>query len=231
VFVGYNEPESKKHDLRDRLGLAGVEPFTGKINSQVPNPNIRDEDVEEQSEFVERLTDNGQHQGLIVIAPHGGKIEPHTDEQAEHVRERLAAKDVSVWRCKGFKKNGGAFDRWHITSTDINEGSFPKLKTVIDRDFAYAVAFHGWSEKFICIGGKAPSGLKEQIKTAISKIPDFDIEVKTEDCPEAFNGNDPKNIVNRLGAIGIHIEQSSDARAHFACKIAEAVADVIGRKI
>jgi phage replication-related protein YjqB (UPF0714/DUF867 family) len=233
VFVGYRDPESKKRDLRDRLGLSGIEPFTGKIKSEVPDPNLTDDEAEECSEFVERLTDNGHHRGLIVIAPHGGNIERHTDEQAERVGERLASKGVSVWRCKGFKKDGGAFDRWHITSTDISEDSFPKLKTVIGRDFEYAIAFHGWSEDFICIGGRAPAGLKERIKTAIRAIPDLEIEVRTdlEDCPEGFNGNDPRNIVNRLGANAIHIEQSIDARGDFGCKIADAVAAVIGPKI
>jgi phage replication-related protein YjqB (UPF0714/DUF867 family) len=228
VFVGYSEPEAKKHDLRDRLGLSGVEPFTGKVNAQVT-----DVEVIENSGFVERLSDNGQHRGLIAIAPHGGAIEPHTNEQAEHVGERLASKSISVWVCQGFRKGGKAFDHLHITSTDISPESFPKLKTVITRDFAYAVAFHGWNEDFICIGGGAPAGLKEHIKTAILNIPDFNIEVRTdlEDCPEGFNGNNPRNIVNRLGANGIHIEQSNTARARFCRAIAEAVADVLGPKI
>jgi len=55
----------------------------------------------EQGGFVERLTDNGRHRGLIVIAPHGGDIERHTDEQAEHVGNQLSSKCVSVWVCKG----------------------------------------------------------------------------------------------------------------------------------
>ncbi len=222
VFVGYSEPESTHHDLRDRLGLSGIEPFVGKIKSEVTD----------DSGFVERLTDDGHHQGLIAIAPHGGAIERHTDEQAEHVRERLAFKSVSVWLCKGFKQGGGAFDRWHITSTDISPESFPKLETVIGRDFKYAVSFHGWTEDFICIGGRAPPDLKNEIKTAINEIPDFDITVKTdEEGCGAFNGNDPRNIVNRLGTNGIQIEQSIEARTRFGCAIACAVADVIGPKI
>lgn len=232
MFVGYSEPESTNHDLRDRLGLSGVEPFTGKIKSEVPDPSLTDDEAEKCSEFVERLTDDGHHQGLIAIAPHGGNIEPQTDEQAEHVRQHLASKSISLWLCKGFKQGGGAFDRWHITSTDISEESFPKLKTVIGRSFQYAVAFHGWTERFICIGGRAPAELKNEIKMAISEIPDFDIDVKTdEEGCGAFNGNDPRNIVNRLGANGIQIEQSIDARTRFRCEIAEAVAGVIGPKI
>jgi phage replication-related protein YjqB (UPF0714/DUF867 family) len=90
--------------------------------------------------------DDGVHTGLIVIAPHGGDIERHTDQLAERVASRLRAKAVSSWRCKGFKERGGASDRWHITSTDIHEASFPCLNSVIPRCFTYAVAFHGFDE-------------------------------------------------------------------------------------
>ncbi len=163
VFVGHKNLD----DLHDRLGLSGTDPFTGRINSQVSAPTLEDDKAKQNSEFVERLTDNGRHRGLVVIAPHGGDIEIHTDEQARRVRERLAPKCVSVWLCKGFKKNGGAFDLWHIPATDISEELFPKLKAVIERHFEYAVAFHGWGHDSTCIGRSAPSDLKLQIKMAI----------------------------------------------------------------
>jgi hypothetical protein len=86
VLVGYRDPESRNHDLRDRLGLSSTDPFTGKINSQVTDPPLTDREAKEDGEFVERLTDNRRHRGLIVIAPHGGDIERHTDEQEERVR-------------------------------------------------------------------------------------------------------------------------------------------------
>ena len=235
VFLGFRDPESANHDLRDRLGLSGTDAFGGKIDSQVPHPTYTDDEAKDNSEFVERLTDNGRHRGLIAIAPHGGNIEPHTDEQAERVSYQLACKCVSTWVCKGFKKGGGAFDRWHITSTDISEESFPKLKTVIGRHFEFAVAFHGWDEDSICIGGSAPPALKREIKTAVVRaVSGSNIDVATSEdgtCPGAFNGDDPKNIVNRLGANGIQLEQSAEARARFGIQIADAVADVLGSKI
>src|SRR5215510_80336 len=86
---------------RERLGTS--DEFVGSLDSQVPHPTFDDADAETNNEFVERLKDNGTHIGLIVIAPHGGDIEPHTDQQAEHLASRLAAKGVSLWRCKGFK--------------------------------------------------------------------------------------------------------------------------------
>ena len=67
-------------------------------------------------------TDAGE---LVVLAPHGGDIEPHTDDQAELV---AAATGCSSWRCKGWRPGGGAHERWHITSTDIDPGSFPLLE-------------------------------------------------------------------------------------------------------
>ena len=235
AFLGFRDPESENHDLRDRLGLTGTDVFSGKIDSQVPHPTYTDSEAEANSEFIERLLDNGCHSGLIAIAPHGGDIERHTDEQAERVGKQLAHKCVSVWLCKGFKKGGGAFDRWHITSTDISEESFPKLKTVIGRHFEFAVAFHGWSEDSICIGGSAPPALRLEIKTAVERaISGSGIVVATSDegkCPGAFNGDDPKNIVNRLGANGIQLEQSKEARARYGVQIADAVADVLGPKI
>ncbi len=198
VFLGFRKPESENHDLRDRLGLSSTRPFTGKIDSQVPHPTFTDAQAEANSEFVERLIDNGYHKGLIAIAPHGGLIERETDKQAERVGKQLASKGVSVWVCKGFKKDDGAFDRWHITSTDISEKSFPKLKTVIRRHFEYAVAFHGWKHKSICIGGSAPPNLKQQIKTKIvSAILGSGIVVATDDdgtCPKTSTALNRKTL-------------------------------------
>ena len=231
VFVGYTNSE----DLWDRLQLSSTDPFTGKVNAQVAASNLSDADAEANSEFIEHLTDDGHHCGLVVIAPHGGDIEKQTDEQAELVGKQLSSKYVSKWTCKGFKQGGGAYDRWHITSTDISEESFPKLKKIIGRHFEYSIAFHGWDHDSICIGGSIPSDLKQQIKTAIGNVVSGSgiVVAKDDDgsCPDDFNGTDPKNIVNRLSAKGVQIEQSREARARYGIKIAKAVAGVIGPMI
>ena len=225
VFVGYRNLD----DLKKRLGLSNNNPFTGKIKAQVTAEGLTDEQAEACGEFVEHLCDNGQNRGLVVIAPHGGEIEEFTDLQAEHVGAQLSSEHVSVWICKGFNKNEGAFDRWHITSTDISENSFPKLKTIFGRSFEYSVAFHGWKEDSICVGGsKSADGLRQEIKEAIEgAVLGSGIEVKDSECPSGFNGNSPHNIVNRLGTIGVQIEQSMEARKSYGDNIAKAVADVI----
>jgi hypothetical protein len=72
--------------------------FAAVVDSQVPHLTYTDEEAEKNSEFVERLTDDGAHTGLVAIAPHGGAIERRTDQQAERVASQLAVKGVSCWR-------------------------------------------------------------------------------------------------------------------------------------
>src|SRR5262249_21207848 len=175
---------------RERLGTS--DQFVGSLDSQVPHPTFDDAEAEANNELVERLEDNGTHTGLVVIAPHGGGIEPHTDQQAERVASRLAAKGVSLWRCKGFKGEA-AFARWHITSTDIHEASFPLLSSIISRGFIYAVAFHGFDDPEIpfdiLIGGGAAPPLKQENETAIQNaIPRSDIKNHTSSPHQKIGG-------------------------------------------
>ena len=132
---------------RQRLGAS--DEFDGVVDAQVPHPTLTVAQARAEGEFVERLKDDGTQQGLIAIAPHGGAIEPYTDQQAERVATRLATQAVSSWRCKGWAPDGDPFGRWHITSGDICEGSFPHLGSVISRGFTHAVAFHGFDEPAI----------------------------------------------------------------------------------
>ncbi len=232
-------------DVEPRFRVPTSEPFQGKINSQVAAVGLDDDDAKVYSEFVEHLADDDYNSKLVVIAPHGGDIEEHTDEQARYVAQQLPSNCVSVWMCKGFKKGGGAFDRWHITSTDISEESFPKLKAVFGRGFEYAVAFHGFEDpndkKSICIGGRTvdvnlKKEIKEQIEAAVRR---FEIDVYMDGaCPKDIKGNDQNNIVNRLSKNGLQIEQSEKVRTMvddenrpLRFKVAEAVAKVMRPRI
>lgn len=222
-----------------RMGKAGrrrldtSRGFTGLLDSQVPHPSFTDSEAEESSEFVERLGDDGVNQGLIATAPHGGDIERYTDQQAERVASHLAREGVSSWRCKGWKQGGGAFERWHITSTDIHEGSFPLLGSVISRGFAHAVAFHGFedadSAHDVLVGGAAPYSLKKEIEDAIKGVVGSDAKVRITQQHKKFGGESPRNIVNRLtasGANGVQLEQKFSVRERYGQAIADAVAEV-----
>ena len=233
------DPDTVVHMGRTgRLRLGTSKEFAAVVDAQVPHPTFTERQARDHDEFIERLRD-GRQRGLIVIAPHGGHIEPRTDLQAERVASSLRDLAVSSWRGKGFKDDGGAFARWHITSTDLNEASFPRLSSVFGRGFTYTVAFHGFDDPEllltgdILIGGGARPELKEEIAAEIQGVVgDLVVRIPGED--EKFGGDDPRNIVNRLAApdadgvrSGIQIEQSPDARADDLWPaIADAVAAV-----
>jgi|SRR5215204_1207278 len=218
---------------RQRLGTSAE--FSDTLDSQVARSALTDAQAEADSEFVERLTDNGTNKGLIAIAPHGGNIEQYTDLQAERVAWRLAAKGVSTWRCKGWKQGGGTHERWHITSTDIHQASFPLLNKVISRHFRYAIAFHGFGDPGILIGGTVSGTLKQQIKTTIEgAVAGSGITVRIAKASDNYGGDSPRNVVNRLtadGAGGLQIEQSFAAREGHWQAIADAVAKVYNSKL
>jgi phage replication-related protein YjqB (UPF0714/DUF867 family) len=221
-------------DGRARLGDGNE--FAAVVDSVVPRAGLDDADAERLHEFVERLNDDGTHRGLIVLAPHGGDIEPHTDTQADRVADLLADYDVTSWRCKGFgPRDGGAARVFHITSTDIHEASFPALASVIGRRFRYAVAFHGFRDEEILVGGGAPFRLRAEIAAEIERaVSGSGIPVRIAGPDDVFGGDSPRNIVNRLTANrrnGIHIEQSLRARAEHGIAIADAVAAVFAPRL
>ena len=119
---------------RERLAL--IEGQKALIASDVPNPDLSEKQAKAAGEFIERLLDRPPENNLVAIAPHGGEIEKWTDKQAETVAKLLR---VTCWRCRGYQAEGGdgAYSRWHITSTDIHEASFPLLNKIIDRGFAF----------------------------------------------------------------------------------------------
>jgi phage replication-related protein YjqB (UPF0714/DUF867 family) len=183
--------------------------------------------------FFEVAKDDGHQTYLIAVAPHGGLIEEHTDEEAEHVRRELVSSGypASAWACKGYGDGlKGPFDRWHITSTDLHPACFPLLQPLIARRFCYGVAFHGFSkrpsEADVYIGGRASQNLKRAIKNELDAL-NLPIEVKiatTADNPK-FQGFSSGNLINRLAAQGIHLEQSAEARK-FSEDIARAIVTV-----
>ena len=206
-------------DGRDRLDGAKKEQFRGTLDSAAIDPAATEQEARDGQKLLELLDDDGQHRDLLVIAPHGGEIEPRTDDQAEHVRDLLADLGVSCWRCKGWKPDGGAVARWHITSTDISTASFPRLATIATRGFRHAVSFHGFTEEGrpdILIGGAAPDPLKRVMQAVIAfAVAGTGLSVEIAGIGDPLDGADEANIVNRLTMDqqnGIQIEQQRQAR-------------------
>lgn len=206
---------------RDRLGANGGS-FRVDVDSTVVNPSLDEEAAAEDGGFLERLADPGTAE-LVALAPHGGYIEWGTDSQAERASERL---ECVSWYGAGWWPGGGAYRRWHTTSTDIHPGSFPALNEISDRGFDHAVSFHGWSESHVAVGGAAPVELREAVRDAIATVVESDVRLASD---ESRDGDSPRNIVNWMtgsGSDGVQIEQPWSVREEKRLEVADAVADV-----
>jgi len=209
--------------------------FEVTLDPQATHPTMSDDEARRSSEFVERSIDNGEQKDVVVLAPHGGAIERGTDRQAEIVQSRLGRDRASLWLCRGYKRGGGAARQWHITSSDVDDSSFPLLGSIARRTYMFAIAFHGFSEADVLVGGGAPRPLKRRVVQAIQQVlAGTNIHVRIASASEPFDGNHPRNIVNRLteaGLGGVQIEQSLDARDQYWEPIAEAVAAVYAEQL
>ena len=227
--------DDRCHERVVRTGLTGRE----RLGSTAELEGIVQADVVDAAppcdgpRFFEVAEDAGRQVYCVVIAPHGGDIEKRTDDEATQFGRALALSrwPVTVWICKGFGDGlAGAFDRWHITSADLHPASFPRLQRIATRKFEYGVAFHGFArrpgEADVYIGGGASELVKAEIRSALEDagLP-LEIRVATEIDDPKFQGRSPENLINRLAAQGIHLEQSAKART-FGLQIATAVAGV-----
>lgn len=186
---------------------------------------------DEFGEFLDETDD--QHTDVVFCAPHGGVIESYTDDMAKWAYDKIVGEELSAscWRCIGHQDAIGAFDAWHITSSEISRQSFPYLDQIGDRNFSHAVSFHGYGEEDIAVGGAANANLKAEVQAAIEAVvgENFDVTVVTSG---PYAGVDDENFVNWLtdGSGGVQIELPYAARQQYGQAIAEAVAMVFAAK-
>jgi len=137
---------------------------------------------------------------VLVMAPHGGKIEPTTGE----IAEAIAGTAYSSYVFEGLKTDGNGV--LHIESHLFDE---PRaLKTVEKAEVVITV--HGQidqKEAFIMIGG-LNENLRSRIKRQLEAA-GFQARPPTE----GLMGTDPMNICNRgKSKQGIQLEVSRKAR-------------------
>lgn len=215
--IGLSKSGLDRLDLRNKTD--------GLARRYAPHPDYDSRaEADANDEYVEILDDDGSQSTLVVCAPHGGWIEYLTDEQARRVATEL---DVTEWSCAGYNSGGGAYDRWHITSTDISRRAFPELDRIADRGFTHAVSFHGFSADGIAIGGGADESLKTDIRDEIDDATNGEYDVSVASDGE-YDGDSSENFVNWLTETdeGIQIEQGWDARSNDWDVIADAVSRV-----
>lgn len=139
----------------------------------------------------------------VVVAPHGGGIEPGTSELAA----AIAGYDLSFYVFNGIKSAGNS--ELHITSTRFDEPRCLALITASPR----AIAIHGEDseEEVVFLGGRDEEILPRLRDSLVSK----GFSVETHENP-ALQGRDSANICNRTDrGLGVQMELSKGLRRSF----------------
>ena len=120
---------------------------------------------------------------VAVIAPHGGRIEPHTSSIAEMISDGA----FSLYCFKGIKAQGNA--RLHITSHHFDEPECLKLTSYHD----WVLAIHGCREagERVLLGG-LDKPLIQNLSAALTRA-----GIKAETSGHGYPGEHPYNICNR----------------------------------
>ena len=118
----------------------------------------------------------------IVIAPHGGRIEPCTSK----IANAIAASDISLYLFEGLKS--GLNHKLHIKSTNFDE---PLLANFL-KSCDFSLTIHGLKDKnsLVYVGGLHPT-YKEKIQRSLGKS-GFNAVIDTTN----HSGSDINNICN-----------------------------------
>jgi phage replication-related protein YjqB (UPF0714/DUF867 family) len=157
-----------------------------------------------------------QHQGAsaVIIAPHGGTIEPFTDK----IADEIAGNDFSFYRFVALKPDSGL----HIKSHLFDEPTCVGLVTA----HQYVVSVHGWGEdgERVCLGGR-DSELIRALTTCLVAS-----GINVEAASGELSGSNPMNITNRgKSGRGLQCELTMKLRRNGALvqKFADAVRSVL----
>lgn len=142
------------------------------------------------------------HRGsrVLVMAPHGGWIEPFTAELARAV----AGNDLSVYTFQGLKESGN--EKLHLTSHRFDE---PLAHQAVSSAH-WILAIHGErspDRSFVMVGGLW-SFFRERLVRAFEEA-----GIPVEGPRKGLGGVNPKNICNRgLSGAGAQLEISGALR-------------------
>ena len=146
---------------------------------------------------------NREPSHTVIVAPHGGAIEPGTSEVAREV----ASNDLSLAIFEGIKPRDN--NRLHITSRNFDE---PRCVELVQESDS-VVAIHGErsAELAVFLGG-SDADLGARIRVALEH---HGYAVKTHADPD-LQGRASGNICNRgRSGMGVQLELSSGLRKTF----------------
>jgi len=168
--------------------------------------------VTDTGHLTELLYDDGESDGTVVCAFHGGDVEPGTAELALEVATRVPS--VVCWAVLGYD-DGGAYDAWHPPSKAVGPGEYRLMDRVVDRGFRQVLSLHGLAEEAVVVGGRAPADRRASVCERLDAALPLPVRTAT-DGPYA--GRHRSNPVNRLavGPGGVQVELGPAARGDHA---------------
>jgi phage replication-related protein YjqB (UPF0714/DUF867 family) len=139
----------------------------------------------------------------VIVAPHGGAIEPGTSEVAKEV----AHNDLSLAIFEGIKTKGNK--RLHITSTNFDEPCCVEI--VQESDTVVVIHGEGSDEPTVFLGGR-----DVELTAKLKSVLDWHgYAVKTHENSD-LHGLNEANICNRgRHGAGVQLELSSGLRRTF----------------
>ncbi|MFD1414540.1 poly-gamma-glutamate hydrolase family protein [Oceanobacillus jeddahense] len=166
--------------------------------------NFKELSEHEHQDEDYRIRSGKGNPDVMLIAIHGGGIEPGTTELAE---QSALAGEYSFYSFQGIKLTNNT--ELHITSTNFDESEALALVS----DSLYTVSFHGYEdevEKHTYVGGldkRLSQSIEKELKNAGFLV---------SDAPKEFDGKDKDNIVNKnKQEKGVQLEISTAQRKAF----------------
>jgi phage replication-related protein YjqB (UPF0714/DUF867 family) len=165
-----------------------------------PYRNFKELSKQESEGKDYRIRISSRDRGVVIMAPHGGKIEPMTLEIAEAV----AGEDYSFYCFEGLKAEGN-----HILHIESHLFDEPHALKIVE-NAEIVVTVHGQLDKedgFVMVGGLHIS-LRSEIKRRLEEA-----GFQTRPPTEGLQGIDPENICNRgKSRMGAQLEVSRKVR-------------------
>ncbi|MCU7917188.1 MAG: poly-gamma-glutamate hydrolase family protein [Candidatus Thiodiazotropha sp. (ex Epidulcina cf. delphinae)] len=157
---------------------------------------------QEGSDFSVKVVDRANAKTLL-LAPHGGAIEPGTSE----IARAIAGDDLSYYLFEGIKSSNNRI--LHITSTNFDE---PRALEIVE-EFQNIVAVHGEGseDEIVYLGGR-DNGLLNHLKAALVEA-GYTTETHTN---PSLQGKSLNNICNRgCSSAGVQLEVARGLRRRF----------------
>jgi phage replication-related protein YjqB (UPF0714/DUF867 family) len=204
-----------------------ITPSADVVISQIaPRTDLTRMQAFEQNELVETVWDDPNQDTLLVCAPHAGDMENNTAQAAGIVRKCLGENQASAYMLHGFGED--AFNRFHITTTDMDPECYPKLTSLSDRGFTHCLTFHLWNGDEVLLGGLADDPFRERLAGHLEDAIDGKRPIVTDHSSGKYMASTEQNLVNRLsadGRSGVQIEMPPIIALRYRKRVARALAD------